>query len=109
MELATTIDDLTGDTFIDVNTFNQGLSQAVQQLVKASNIADKIANTLKGVGAVALGTMEEVQARLASNRQATAQKQHQAHVIRLQQQTNQLLQQISANTGATLPVVNLVP
>tara|TARA_B100000519_G_scaffold26385_1_gene18520 strand:+ start:2365 stop:3900 length:1536 start_codon:yes stop_codon:yes gene_type:complete len=109
VELATTIDDLTGSTFIDVNTFNQGLAQAIQQLIQASNIAEKIQNTLKAVEAVGLGTMAEVSARLSIQREGQAQQQYQQHVLRLQQQTNQLLQQISNNTGATLPVVNLVP
>ena len=109
VELATTIDDLTGSTFIDVNTFNQGLAQAVQQLIQASNIAEKIQNTLKAVEAVGLGTMAEVSARLSIQREGQAQQQYQQHVLRLQQQTNQLLSQIANNTGATLPVVNLVP
>lgn len=109
IELLTTVNEITGDKFIDLTTFNKGLAQAIQQLVSAHDISKQIQQTLQGVEAVALGTMAEVRARLAANRQATAQQQHQAHVIRLQQQAVQLLQQIANNTGVQLPVVNLIP
>ena len=109
VDLHTTIDDLTGQPFITFETFNRGIAHAINQLMKAKDVAKDLKNMLRGVQAVTLGTMEEVSARLSANRQANVQQQYQQKQLQLQQQTNQLLQQISNNTGIPLPIVNLVP
>jgi hypothetical protein len=109
VDLHTTIDDLTGQPFITFETFNRGIAHAINQLMKAKDVAKDLKNMLRGVQAVTLGTMEEVSARLSATRQANVQQQYQQKQLQLQQQTNQLLQQISNNTGIPLPIVNLVP
>ncbi len=109
VELYTGIDDLTGQPFITFDTFNRGITHAINQLLKAKDIAKDLKNMLRGVQAVAFGTMEEVSARLSAERQDKAQQAYRQKQLQLQQQANQLLQQISNNTGTPLPVVNLVP
>ena len=47
VELHTWIDDQTGQTFIDTDTFNRGIAAAVEKLSKALNLAQKIRDALK--------------------------------------------------------------